>query len=112
MILRYYERLLIKEIYYFLNYPLRAGISKIALLTGHNSYLACRYCDLRGMYNNHVYYPTTPPSDASNTNETYDPSNLPKRTHNDYVARIGQLATIPPSRIREVASNLGKIIYI
>jgi hypothetical protein len=65
------------------------------------------------MYNNHVYYPTTPPSDArpsdaSNTNETYDPSNLPKRTHNDYVARIGQIVTILPSRIREAASNLGK----
>ena len=79
---------------------------------GHNSYLACRYCDLRGMYHNHVYYPTTPPSDASNTNEIYDSSNLPKRIHNDYVARIEQIVTIPPSRIREVASNLGKIIYI
>jgi hypothetical protein len=89
------------------------GISKIALLTGHNSYMACRYCDLRGIYNNHIYYPTTPPSDANNTNETYDPSNLPKRMHSDYVTRIGQIVTIEPSRTRELlASNLGKYIYL
>lgn len=86
------------------------GISKIALLTGHNSYMACRYCDLRGIYNNHIYYPTTPPSDANanNTNKTYDPSNLPKRTHSDYVTRIGQIVTISSSRTHELASNLGK----
>ena len=70
--------------------------------------MACRYCDLQGVYHNHVYYPTTPPSDASNTSEIYDPSNLPKRTHNDYVTRIGQIITTPPSRTRELASNLGK----
>ena len=72
--------------------------------------MACRYCDLWGIYNNHIYYPTTPPSDANNTNETYDPSNLPRRMHSDYVTRIGQIvSTKPSSRTRELlASNLGK----
>jgi len=71
--------------------------------------MGCRYCDLRGIYNNHIYYPTTPPSDGNNTNETYDPSNLPKRTHSDYVARIGQIVTMPLSRTRELlASDLGQ----
>jgi len=36
------------------------GISKLMCLTGHNSYMGCRYCDLKGVYSNHVYYPTTP----------------------------------------------------
>ena len=84
------------------------GLSKLAYLTGHNSYMACRYCDLRGIYNNHIYYPTTPPSDEMN--ETYHPLNLPKRTHEDYKARIEQIVGMPPSRARDaLASNLGNL---
>jgi len=68
--------------------------------------MACRYCDLRGIYNNHVYYPTTPPSNV--INETYNPSNLPKRTHRDYKTRIEQIEKIPPLRTRNaLASDLG-----
>ena len=68
--------------------------------------MACRYCDLRGIYNNHVYYPTTPPSNV--INETYNPSNLPKRTHRDYKTRIEQIEKILPSRTRNaLASDLG-----
>ncbi|GES97107.1 transposase domain-containing protein [Rhizophagus clarus] len=67
-------------------------------------------CLLEGIYNNHIYYPTTPPSDANNTNETYDPSNLPRRMHSDYVTRIGQIVTIELLRTRELlASNLGVV---
>ncbi|GES90934.1 transposase domain-containing protein [Rhizophagus clarus] len=48
--------------------------------------------------------------DANNTNETYNPSNLPRRMHSDYVTRIGQIVTIEPSRTRELlASNLGVV---
>ena len=69
--------------------------------------MACRYCDLRGIHNNHVYYPTTPPSDKMVT--SYDPSNLPKRSHHDYKKRIDQIMKVPPSRARDsLASNLGK----
>ncbi|CAB5336227.1 unnamed protein product [Rhizophagus irregularis] len=75
------------------------GLSKLACLTGHNSYMACRYCDLQGIYNNHVYYPTTPPS--IETYKTYNPSDLPKRTHRDYKTRIEQITTIPPSRTHD-----------
>jgi hypothetical protein len=69
--------------------------------------MACRYCDLRGIYNNHIYYPTTPPVN-NKTNKAYDPSNLPKRTHNDYKARIEQIVTTSPSKTRALASDLGK----
>lgn len=72
--------------------------------------MACRYCDLRGIYNNHIYYPTIPPDKNHKINKTYDPSNLPKRTHKDYKTRIEQIIKIPlPSRMRDVlASDLGK----
>lgn len=83
------------------------GLSKLACLTGHNSYMACRYCDLRGIYNNHVYFPTTPP--LGETNKIYNPSDLPKKTHEDYKTRIEQITAIPPSRTRDaLASDLGK----
>ena len=49
--------------------------------------MACRYCNLQEIYNNHIYYPTTPPSDDMN-HETYNPPNLPKKTHEDYKTRI------------------------
>lgn len=69
--------------------------------------MACRYCDLRGIYKNHVYYPTTPPSDEIIT--SYDPSNLPKRNHSDYKERIEQIMKVPPSKKRDLlASDLGK----
>ena len=83
------------------------GLSKLALLTGHNSYMACRYCDLWGIYSNHIYYPTIPPSNKMN--DVYDPLNLPKRAHKDYKTRTEQIIKIPPSKIRDtLASNLGK----
>lgn len=83
------------------------GLSKLALLTGHNSYMACRYCDIRGIYNNHIYYPTTSPS--KQINEIYDPLNLPKRTHKDYKTRIDQIVKIPPSKARDkLISDSGK----
>ncbi|GET63857.1 transposase domain-containing protein [Rhizophagus irregularis DAOM 181602=DAOM 197198] len=82
------------------------GLSKLACLTGHNSYMACRYCNLRGIYNNQIYYPTTPPS--IETYKTYNPSDLPKRTHRDYKTRIEQITTIPPSRTHDtLISDLG-----
>ncbi|POG58182.1 hypothetical protein GLOIN_2v1468428, partial [Rhizophagus irregularis DAOM 181602=DAOM 197198] len=82
------------------------GLSKLACLTGHNSYMACRYCNLRGIYNNQIYYPTTPPS--IETYKTYNPSDLPKRTHRDYKIRIEQITTIPPSRTHDtLISDLG-----
>jgi len=68
--------------------------------------MACHYCDLQGIYNNHIYYPTIPPSDKNNN--TYDPSNLPKRTHSDYKTRIKQIEKLPPSqKCNELASKFG-----
>ncbi|RIA79710.1 hypothetical protein C1645_702044, partial [Glomus cerebriforme] len=78
-------------------------------LTGHNSYKACRYCDIRGIYFNHIYYPTTLPTSLLNEiNKNYNPSNLPQRTHNDYKTRVEQIMTIPPSKARnKMVSELG-----
>ena len=54
--------------------------------TGHNSYKACRFCSIRGIYcqgNRHVYFPLKPPMNMPGCQ--YNPKNLPLRTHEDYV---------------------------
>src|SRR5581483_8390467 len=61
------------------------AISKIMNITGHNSYMGCRFCYLKGTYcqnSNHVYYPCTIPKGYENSN--YDPLNLTKRTEHTF----------------------------
>ena len=51
------------------------AITKIMCLTGHNSYMGCRFCYLRGVYcsnRRHVYYPCD------------DPFNLNRRTQQNF----------------------------
>jgi hypothetical protein len=60
-------------------------------LTGHNSYKGCRYCDIHGIYMNHVYFPTMPPMGKEDNYKTYDPNNLPIRYHEQFERRIAQL---------------------
>ena len=67
------------------------GLTKLMYLTGHNSYKGCRFCNIRGTYFNHVYFPTMPPMGMEDNNETYDPENLPLRTHGQFKNRISQL---------------------
>ena len=55
------------------------------LTTGHNSYLGCRFCNLRGTLNkenNRVYFPL----------QNVDPKHLPIRTNEDYLNKINQLS--------------------
>lgn len=57
--------------------------------TGHNSYKACRFCSIRGIYcqgNRHVYFPLKPPMNMSGCQ--YNSENLPLRTHEDYIRDV------------------------
>ncbi|RIB27963.1 hypothetical protein C2G38_1952520, partial [Gigaspora rosea] len=64
------------------------ALTKLISLTGHNSYKGCRYCNIKGIYSSHVYYPTTPPRGQG---ETYDPANLPLRSYNEYKRQIQEI---------------------
>lgn len=64
------------------------GLTKLMCLTGHNSYKGCRFCDIRGIYTNHIYFPTKPPMGKEDKYQTYDPENLPIRTHEQFKDRI------------------------
>ncbi|CAG8854910.1 42574_t:CDS:2, partial [Gigaspora margarita] len=67
------------------------AISKLMYITGHNSYMGCRFCDIRGIISgepnkNHVYYPLIPPSGRKLP--IYNLDNLPLRTHKSYLEKI------------------------
>ena len=66
------------------------GLTKLMCLKGHNSYKGCRFCNIRGIYTNHIYFPTTPPISREECS-IYDPENLPLRTHNQFRDCIHQL---------------------
>ena len=66
------------------------AITKVLNLTGHNSYMACRFCNIRDIYNNHIYYPLN----SNLRSSSYDLVNLPMRSHEEYnkdVTTIEQL---------------------
>ena len=58
------------------------ALAKLMCTSGHNAYQGCRYCNLRGMYQGHVYFLTQPPKRVKGTK--YDPKDLPLRTHSEY----------------------------
>jgi len=64
------------------------GLTKLMCLTGHNSYKGCRYCDIRGINMNHVYFLTMPPIGEDDNYKTYNLNNLPMRNHEQFERRI------------------------
>lgn len=65
------------------------ALTKVMCTTGHNSYKACRFCFIQGIYsetNRHIYFPLKPPTGMSGI--SYDPKSLPLRTHRDYVRGV------------------------
>ena len=84
-------------------------------ITGHNSYMGCRFCDLCGVTSkepgkNHVYYPLKPP--LHNKLPIYDPSALPLRTHDIYYERAEKSIEINSKTARKnLLMNTGKFLY-
>ncbi|CAG8633806.1 12422_t:CDS:1 [Cetraspora pellucida] len=61
-------------------------LTKLMGLIRHNSYQDCRYCNLRDVYINHIYYPTTPSKNLNSAR--YQASNLPNRTYEEWRRRL------------------------
>ena len=87
------------------------GLTKLMGLTGHNSYKGCRYCNIKGLYLNHIYYPTTPPT-GLNSRSYYDANNLPLRSHDEYKNNIQDLECATTQReITALQQNYGKLLF-
>jgi len=87
------------------------ALAKVMCTTGHNSYKACRFCSIQGVYcreNRHVYFPLKPPTSISGNQ--YDPGNLPVKRHEDYVRDVRVVENTSGSlRNREVQER-GKLL--
>ena len=84
------------------------AITKIMHLTGHNSYLGCRFCYIKGTYchhSKHVYYPCSIPDIQQ---QDFDPSNLPKRTPQSFERDISNIENEDQNTVRQsLIKNLG-----
>lgn len=89
------------------------GLAKLMCTTGHNSYMGCRYCELKGVLcktNNHVYFPLRKMNDDQTT---YDPYNIPYRQHNTY-SNVFKLIKDAKNdaEYKDICKNYGKYFII
>lgn len=81
------------------------AISKLICMSGHNAYLGCRFCHLKGVYSEksrHVYFPCSMPRSSSILD--FDPKDLPIRTEHDFFSDI--------DRIVNETNNTRRALYI
>ena len=82
-------------------------------ITGHNSYKACRFCSILGIYcqrNRHVYFPLKPLTNVSECQ--YDPTNLPLRTHEEYISDATIVENTSGSSCKREMQKRGIVVYI
>jgi hypothetical protein len=68
------------------------AVFKLMCMSGHNAYLGCRFCYLKGVYSEksrHVYYPCSMPRNSVISD--FDPEDLPNRTEKDFFDDISQI---------------------
>ncbi|CAG8529640.1 11950_t:CDS:2, partial [Gigaspora margarita] len=90
------------------------GLTKLMCITGHNSYRGCRYCNLKGIHTNHIYYPTILPTNVNSIR--YCASNLPKRSINKHSTLFDLLSIhFPDSFIVDIMhlfyENIAKYMF-
>ena len=68
-----------------------SSVTKLMYLTEHNLYKECHFCNIRDIYANHIYFLTLLPMEKEDQYETYDPNNLPLRTHEQFKDQIFRL---------------------
>jgi len=82
------------------------AINKILGIRGHNVFVPCRSCHIKGCRNvtggdTNYYVPLNAPCAPGQEIRFWDPSNLPMRSHGDYVDSLKQMADAPNEVARE-----------
>jgi len=89
------------------------ALAKIMYTTGHNSYKACRFCSIKGVYcqqNRYVYFPLKPPTGTLGSR--YVPNDLPMRTHEDYVQDVMAVEHMSGSSRKREVQERGKLLVL
>ena len=85
------------------------ALAKVMCTTGHNSYKACRFCSIHGIYNQgnrHVYFPLK--LSTSELERYYDPESLPLRTHEGYMRDVMAIELMNGSLRKREIQKRGK----
>src|SRR5215211_6219594 len=68
------------------------AISKLMCMSGHNAYLGCRFCYLKGVYSDksrHVYFPCFMPRSSGISD--FNPEDLPIRSEHDFFSDVDKI---------------------
>ena len=84
------------------------AISKLVNLMGHNAYMGCRFCNICGVYSNHIYYPLNRKHALDNSHIIYDPYNLPYRNHEEYLQDVKDIENLTGTIKNNQAKSRGK----
>ncbi len=90
------------------------AISKLMCMSGHNAYLGCRFCYLKGVYSEksrHVYHPCSMPrnSNISDVNS----EDLPNRTEYDFLNDVSRIINeTNKTRRKSIVKETGIISFV
>ena len=68
------------------------AIAKLMCMSGHNAYLGCRFCYLKGVYSDksrHVYFPCSMPRSSGISD--FNPEDLPIRSEHDFFSDVDKI---------------------
>ena len=79
------------------------ALTKLMNITGHNSYLGCRFCNIKGVYSQkhrHVYFPSIK-------------ENYVKKNHSDWLLHIQEIEVATTNKEKEILiTQYGKYFII
>ncbi len=90
------------------------AISKLMCMSGHNAYLGCRFCYLRGMYSEksrHVYHPCSMPRNSNISD--INPEDLPNRTEYNFLNNVSRIINeTNKTRRKSIVKETGIIGFV
>lgn len=88
------------------------AINKMLGIRGHNAFAPCRSCHIKGCRNvtggdTNYYVPLNHPRRPGEEHTYWDPTNLPLRTHQDYITTLRDMDHAAAARREEIGFNQG-----
>ena len=90
------------------------AISKLMCMSGHNAYLGCRFCYIKGVYSEksrHVYHSCSMPRNSNISD--FNPEDLPNRTEHDFLNDASKIINeINKTKKKLITKETGIISFV